>query len=84
MIERIVSGGQTGVDRGALMRRSISGSPAAAGAPRDGVPGMERSRRSIRSTRRRLRTMRGEREWNIRDSDGTLILHFGRLGVGPN
>ncbi len=82
MIQRIVSGGQTGVDRGALDAALAAGAPCGGWCPRgrraeDGAiparyPLNEASSASyIERTRR-----------NVRDSDGTLVLSWGRPSGG--
>lgn len=82
MLKKIVSGGQTGVDRAALDSAIRHAIPHGGWCPRgrraeDGVidavyelvetPGHEYSQRT---------------EYNVRDADGTLILKMGRLEGG--
>lgn len=82
MIERIVSGGQTGVDRAALDVALRLGVPCGGWCPRgrlaedgpisqiyplDETPASDYAERT---------------EWNVRDSDGTLILCQGPLSGG--
>ncbi|MCP3867962.1 MAG: molybdenum cofactor carrier [Gammaproteobacteria bacterium] len=82
MIKRIVSGGQTGVDRGALDAALNMGFPCGGWCPRgrraeDGpLSGKYPLKESVSSDYRQ-RT-----EWNVRDSDGTLILYEGTLEGG--
>jgi len=82
MIELIVSGGQTGVDRGALDAALESGWPCGGWCPRgrraeDGIISGRYPLKETDSGDYRQRT-----EWNVRDSDATLILHMGPLEGG--
>ena len=82
MVEKIVSGGQTGVDRAALNVGLALGLPVGGWCPRgrraeDGVipdryPLLETPERNYQARTRR----------NIEDSDGTLILNLGPLDGG--
>ena len=74
MIERLVSGGQTGVDRGALDAALEAGVPTGGWCPKgrlaeDGEIDMRYPLRETESADYLART-----EANVRDSDGTLIL----------
>ena len=78
MIERIVSGGQTGVDRGALDAALALGLPCGGWCPRgrraeDGPIDPRYPLRETPSADYPQRTV-----WNVRDSDGTLVLTRGR------
>ena len=78
----IVSGGQTGVDRAALDVARELGLRAGGWCPRgrraeDGPIPDRYPLRETPSSSYPLRT-----EWNVRDSDGTLILHRGALRGG--
>jgi hypothetical protein len=79
---KVVSGGQTGVDRAALDAARAAGLPCGGWCPRgrlaeDGpidpgyplieTPGADYAQRT---------------EWNVRDSDGTLVLARGRASGG--
>lgn len=71
---RIISGGQTGVDRAALDAAVTAGLPTGGWCPRgrrseDGLIPPEYPLRETSSRSYAQRT-----EWNVRDSDGTLIL----------
>ena len=82
MIEQLVSGGQTGVDRAALDIALKLGVPCGGWCPRgrraeDGplkdiyplqeTPSSDYSKRT---------------QWNVRDSDGTVVLYWGSLSGG--
>jgi hypothetical protein len=77
MIERIVSGGQTGVDRAALDLALELGLPCGGWCPKgrkaeDGPIAPCYPLRETPSDDYAQRT-----EWNVRDSDGTLVLTVG-------
>ncbi|MBW3595740.1 MAG: putative molybdenum carrier protein [Planctomycetes bacterium] len=83
-VRRIVSGGQTGVDRAALDAAIALGIDHGGWSPRgrraeDGVIDSRYRLRETDSTKYHVRT-----EWNVRDSDGTLILHRGELSGGTD
>jgi len=78
----IVSGGQTGADRGALDAAIELGLSVDGWCPRgrraeDGPVPAEYPMRETPSNRYAERTT-----WNVRDSDATLILHAGKTGPG--
>jgi hypothetical protein len=78
----VVSGGQTGVDRAALDTALDLGLDCGGWCPRgrraeDGPLGARYPVRETPSDGYPQRT-----EWNVRDSDATLILHRGRLRGG--
>lgn len=78
MIERIVSGGQTGVDRGALDAALSLGLPCGGWCPRGRLAedGPIAPRYPLRETPTADYPQRTA--WNVRDSDGTLVLTRGR------
>ena len=82
MIERVVSGGQTGVDRAALDAAATLGVPIGGWCPRgrkaeDGLIDPRYPLRETPSADYAQRT-----EWNVRDADGTLILTRDGLSGG--
>jgi len=78
----IVSGGQTGVDRAALDTALALGLPCGGWCPRGrrAEDGPLPARYPVRETPSGSYPQRTE--WNVRDSDGTLVLHRGRLRGG--
>jgi len=77
MLEAVVSGGQTGVDRAALDAAMACGLPVSGWCPRgrlaeDGVIDDRYPLRETPSENYEQRT-----EWNVRDSDATLVLTVG-------
>ena len=75
VLERIISGGQTGVDRGALDAALAAAFPCGGWCPagrkaEDGVIAARYPLQELTRTGYPDRTLR-----NVRDSDGTLILH---------
>jgi hypothetical protein len=78
VIERIVSGGQTGVDRAALDAALALGIPCGGWCPRGrrAEDGWIDPRYPLRETPSADYPQRTE--WNVRDSDGTLVLTRGR------
>ncbi len=77
MVEKIISGGQTGVDRAALDFALEEGFSCGGWCPKgrraeDGVIAQHYPLDETPSSEYRERT-----EWNVRDSDGTLVLTHG-------
>ena len=82
VVSKIMSGGQTGVDRAALDIALELGIPCGGWCPkgRRAEDGMIPERYPLEET---PSTAYPERtEWNVRDSDGTLVLTLGRPDGG--
>jgi hypothetical protein len=79
---RIVSGGQTGVDRAALDAAIELGIACGGWCPRGRLAedGPLPERYPLRETPSSAYAQRTE--WNVRDADGTLVLHRGPLSGG--
>lgn len=82
MIEKIISGGQSGVDRGALDAALQAAFPCGGWCPagrraEDGVIAARYPLQELASAAYPDRTLR-----NVRDSDGTLVLYSGTLSGG--
>jgi len=82
VLQKIVSGGQTGVDRAALDVAQALGIPSGGWCPlgrraEDGAIAALYPLRETPTDDYECRT-----EWNVRDSDGTLILAYGALTGG--
>src|SRR3954447_14624932 len=77
LIQRIVSGGQTGVDRAALDVALALGIPCGGWCPRGrgAEDGLIPERYPLVETPAADASQRTR--WNVRDSDGTLILAWG-------
>lgn len=82
MIEKIISGGQTGVDRAALDVALEQGIPCGGWCPagRHADDGPIPAKYPLRETTNIDHTVRTE--FNTRDSDGTLIINRGSLHGG--
>lgn len=82
VVRRIVSGGQTGVDRAALDVALELGIACGGWCPRGRLAedGTIPERYPLRETPSADYSQRTE--WNVRDSDATLILYRGRLAGG--
>lgn len=81
-VRKIVSGGQTGVDRAALDAGLESGISVGGWCPRGrrAEDGRIPARYPLRETAARSYAVRTE--WNVRDSDGTLILVMHEVSSG--
>jgi hypothetical protein len=82
MLAKIISGGQTGVDRGALDAALEAGFPCGGACPRDrraedGRIPVQYPLEELHSRAYRVRTAR-----NVVSSCGTLIIHCGELSGG--
>ena len=81
-LKRIISGGQTGVDRAALDVALELGIPCGGWCPKgrlaeDGKIAAHYPLQETSTAQYQVRT-----EWNVRDSDATLILNLGGLEGG--
>ena len=75
-LEKIISGAQTGVDQGAMVRLWSTGFPAAGGGRRD-EDGVIPERYPVKELKKGGFKIR--RIQNLQDADGTLIHYFGEL-----
>jgi len=82
MIQKVVSGGQSGVDRAALDVALELGIPCGGWCPKGRLAedGAIAARYPLRETPTAIHAQRTE--WNVRDSDGTLVLTRGRPTEG--
>ena len=82
MLTKIVSGGQTGVDRAALDAAIALGIAHGGWCPRGRLAEDGRIRRRYRLKETPSAIYAQRTEWNLRDSDGTLIINRGPLDGG--
>ena len=82
MIRRIVSGGQTGVDRAALDAAIEFGIPCGGWCPLGRRAEDGRIPQAYPLVETATRDYECRTEWNVRDTDATLILNEGRLTGG--
>ena len=82
MLHQIVSGGQSGVDRAALDAALARGMACGGWCPagRKAEDGPLDARYRLKETP--LSDYAQRTEWNVRDSDGTLVLHAGEVSGG--
>ncbi len=82
MIERVISGGQTGVDRAALDVAMKLGVPCGGWCPR-GRRAEDGPLKEIYPLQETLSSNYTQRtQWNVRDSDGTVVLYKSSLSGG--
>lgn len=83
-LKKVISGGQTGVDRGALDAALDMGLDAGGWAPkgRRAEDGIIPDRYPVKETPSRDYEQRTE--WNVRDSDATLVLTTGKPEGGTH
>lgn len=88
LLSRIISGGQTGADRAALDIAIANNIPYGGWCPKGGwaedfpdPPGLLAAYPHLRETSSRQPAQRTE--WNVRDSDATLILLTGDIAHSP-
>jgi hypothetical protein len=79
---KIVSGGQTGVDRAALAAARAAGLPCGGWCPRGRGAEDGPIDESYPLTETPSEDYAQRTEWNVRDSDGTLVLTRGRPSGG--
>lgn len=82
MMLKIISGGQTGVDRGALDAALAAGAPCGGWCPKgrlaeDGTIDASYPLQEATSDDYRVRTLK-----NVIDADGTVVIYFGKLEGG--
>jgi len=82
IVEKVVSGGQSGADRAALDAALAAGLPCGGWCPRGrhAEDGRIADRYPLAETPSEDTAQRTE--WNVRDSDGTLVLNEGELSGG--
>ena len=81
-LQLIISGGQTGVDRGALDAALAVGFPCAGWCPRGRLAEDGKIPAHYPLTELVSRSYPVRTEKNVTDSDGTVVIHFGELEGG--
>lgn len=81
-LERVISGGQTGVDRAALDAAAAAGLETGGWCPRGRRAEDGRIPDVYPLTPTASRSYAVRTEWNVRDSDGTLILVLDEVSTG--
>jgi hypothetical protein len=82
LLRKVVSGGQSGVDRAALDAARELGIPNGGWCPRGRLAEDGRIARRYRLVETPSGNYVQRTEWKVRDSDGTLIVNRGRLDGG--
>lgn len=82
VLRRVVSGGQTGVDRAALDAALQLGIPCGGWCPRGRVAEDGRIPAAYPLVETPTAEYAERTEWNVRDSDATLLLTWGELAGG--
>jgi len=82
LLRKIVSGGQSGVDRAALDAARALGLASGGWCPRGRIAEDGRIRRRYCLLETPSGSYPQRTEWNVRDSDATLIVNRGRLDGG--
>jgi len=82
LLRKVVSGGQSGVDRAALDAARELGIPSGGWCPKGRRAEDGRIPRRYRLAETPSGNYIQRTEWNVRDSDGTLIVNRGRLDGG--
>ena len=82
MLRKVVSGGQSGVDRAGLDAARDLGIPSGGWCPKGRRAEDGRIPRRYRLVETPSGNYVQRTEWNVRDSDGTLIVNRGRLDGG--
>jgi len=82
VVERVISGGQTGVDRAALDVALELGIPCGGWCPRGRAAEDGRIPERYPLVETPSHGYAQRTEWNVRDADATLVLHRGRVRGG--